>query len=77
MTHVGGQDAGGILQQLLREKAGKGRKGLAPQDELRAVPFPAVEAMPWVRPQQAQELADLARSLGRPSELAWGTRLAV
>ena len=38
--------------------------GLA-QDELRAVPFPPVEAMPWVRSQQTEELAELARSLGQ------------
>ncbi|CAK9014490.1 unnamed protein product [Durusdinium trenchii] len=47
-----GKDAKGILQELLRE-----------EDSLLAVTFPAVEAMPWVKPQAPEELVEVARSL--------------
>lgn len=33
------------------------------QDSLLAVTFPAVEAMPWVKPQAPEELVEVARSL--------------
>ncbi|CAK9107397.1 Probable dihydrofolate synthetase (DHFS) [Durusdinium trenchii] len=65
-----GKDAKGILQELLRE-----------EDSLLAVTFPAVEAMPWVKPQAPEELVEVARSLpaggGAQTAATWREALQV